>query len=426
MRIEFPYPNYHSIGAFEVPDANLAGVYAPRRATDLGITAPEDLLIKAALASPQNARPLRDLARREDRVLILFDDATRTTPIERLLTGVLDELNAASVPPARVTLLSAPGTHRAMSDHELRGKLGAHHDRFRVVQHRWLDSAELHDYGRTPDGVRVTANRLMTESDLVIGLGAIVPHRVKGFSGGAKIAFPGVSGREMMDANQWDASLRMAETVMGVAENPMRARMEAAARLVGLRYIVNAVQDRDGRLAGCFAGDLVAAHRAGCALAREVYRADLAARADIVVIDAHPADRDLWQSVKALYAGSLAVRRGGTLVVVAPNPEGVASNHPVLMKMGYRPHAEIIEKVAAGVDDLVGVAILADIAQIVDHADCVMVSPGVSRDDCARLGMRRAATADDALAMAFERQGSDARVAVLHHGGHILPVVREG
>ena len=187
MRVEFPYPNYHSIAPFEVPDTNLVGVYAPRRARELGVTATEDALIHDALACPHGARRLCEVARPYDRVLILFDDATRTTPIERLLTGVLDELRAASVPDAKVTLLSAPGTHREMNDEELRHKLGAHRDRFRVEQHRWLDDTNLRDYGRTTDGVRVTADRLLGESDLVIGLGAIVPHRVKGFSGGGHV-----------------------------------------------------------------------------------------------------------------------------------------------------------------------------------------------------------------------------------------------
>ena len=130
--------------------------------------------------------------------------------------------------------------------------------------------SNLHEFGHTRDGTRVTANRLLAESDFVLGLGSIVPHRIKGFSGGAKIAFPGVAGREMQERNQWEAAQHMSETVMGVAENPMRLRTEEAARLVGLRYIVNLVSDREKKIAGCFTGDPVAAHRAGCHLSREM------------------------------------------------------------------------------------------------------------------------------------------------------------
>jgi nickel-dependent lactate racemase len=255
-------------------------------------------------------------------------------------------------------------------------------------------------------------------------VGSIVPHRIKGFSGGAKIAFPGVAGREMMERNQWEASMHMSVTVMGVAENPMRLRMEEAARLAGLRYIVNVVYDVEGRIVGCFVGDAVAAHREGCRCAHDVYGAHLPTRADIVLVDSHSADRDFWQSAKGLYAGDVVVKTGGSLILVAPNPEGVASNHENVLEIGYRPHAELVRLVQqGGVKDLVGIAILADVAQIVDRADCIMVSPGVKPQEARRLGFRYASSATEAVDLALARQGQSASIAVLRYGGHVLPIV---
>jgi nickel-dependent lactate racemase len=202
--------------------------------------------------------------------------------------------------------------------------------------------------------------------------------------------------------------------------------MEEAARLVGLNYIANLVSDFEGKIVGCFVGDTVEAHRAGCKLSREINAVLLPGRASVVLADSHPADRDFWQSAKGFYSGTMAVRDGGSLIVVAPNPEGVADNHPNVLEIGYRPHAEIVRMVEAGeVEDVVGAAILTDVAQIVDRADCIMVSPGVTREETERLGFRYAATAQDALRMAFERQGDRATVAVLRHGGHILPLIAE-
>ena len=120
----------------------------------------------------------------------------------------------------------------------------------------------------------------------------------------------------------------------------------------------------------------------------------------------------------------MAVKDGGSMILVSPNPEGVASNHPILMKIGYRPSSEIVAMVQRGeVDDLVGVAILHDVCQIVDKTDCIMVSPGVKAQEAAKIGFRYAANATEALKMAFQKQGSGAKVAVLRYGGHVLPVV---
>jgi nickel-dependent lactate racemase len=147
-------------------------------------------------------------------------------------------------------------------------------------------------------------------------------------------------------------------------------------------------------------------------------------RADIVLIDSHSADRDFWQSAKGPYAATMAVKDGGSMILVSPNPEGVATNHKNLLEIGYRPHAEIVSMVQHGkVDDLVGVAILADVCQIVDKTDCIMVSPGVKPEEAKKIGFRYAKDTKEGLQMARERQGPKARVAVLRYGGHILPVV---
>jgi nickel-dependent lactate racemase len=420
LKIEFPYPGYEQIASVEVPDASLLGVYEPRA---IGEVDEEDVLARG-FDKPYGTPPLRDAVRATDRILILVEDGTRGTPVPRLLKRVVGELRSAGVLDTQIRLLTAQGTHRRMPAAELRYKLGEFFERFIVIQHDWLDQSRLHDFGSTSDGTRVTANRMLLESNFTIGLGSIVPHRIMGFSGGAKIAFPGVSGREVQERSQWEAAQRTSETVMGIAENPMRLRIEEAARLVGLRYIVNVVSDREKRIAGCFAGDLAAAHRAGCQLSRKLNAVMLPRRADIVLIDSHPADRDFWQSAKGVYAGTMAVRNGGTLIVVSPNPEGVADNHANVLEIGYRPYAEIVRMVEAGeVEDVVGAAVLADVAQVMDRTDCILVSPGVTREQTERLGFRYASTVQEALSMAFARQSHTAKVAVLRHGGRILPLI---
>lgn len=77
---------------------------------------------------------------------------------------------------------------------------------------------------------------------------------------------------------------------------------------------------------------------------------------------------------------------------------------------------------AGEVDDVVGAAVLADVAQVMDRTDCILVSPGVTREETERLGFRYAATTQEALKMALTLQGNAASVAVLRHGGRILPL----
>jgi nickel-dependent lactate racemase len=422
VKVDFPYPGYEKIQPADVPDANLMGIFGPH--SPRGVD--EKRVLDDGFAHPIGAPRLREVVKSADRVLLLIDDGTRETPTARVLPKIFEELHAAGVKDEQIEFLQAPGTHRPMKPDELKKKLGDAYGKYKVHEHHYLDEKSLHDFGHTRDGTRVTANKLLTEFDFVCGIGAILPHRVKGLSGGAKIAFPGVAGKEMMDRNQWEASMAMSETVMGIPENPMRLRMEEAAEMAGLKYIVNVVYgvDPNHTIVGCFVGDAVQAHRQGCKCSREVYAAHLPTRADIVLIDSHSADRDFWQSAKGPYAGTMAVKDGGSLILVSPNPEGVASNHKNLLEIGYKPHAQIVQMVQQGkVDDLVGVAILADVCQIVDKTDCIMVSPGVKPDEAKKIGFRYARDATEGVKMALEKQGQDASIAVIRFGGHVLPVV---
>jgi len=422
LKIDFPYPGYENIAAVEVPDNNLMGVFTPRQFPDVD----ERKVLEDGFARPIGAPRLREAVKKSDRVLIIIDDGTRETPTDRILPFVLAELHAARVPDAAIEFIQGVGTHRPMKPQELRKKLGQLDGKYKVHEHHYLDRSSLADFGKTRDGTPVTANKIVKEFDFVLGVGSILPHRVKGLSGGAKIMFPGISGPELMDRNQWEASMQMSETVMGVPENPMRLRMEEAARIAGLKYIVNVVYDvsRDHKIVGCFTGDVVKAHREGCLCSREVYAVHMPTRCQILIIDSHSADRDFWQSAKGPYAGTMAVRDGGSLILVSPNPEGVASNHKNLLEIGYRPQAEIVKIAQSGkAKDLVGLAILSDVCQIVDKTDCIMVSPGIKLDEAKKIGFRYAKNAQEALSMAFEKQGKDASVAVLRFGGHVLPVV---
>jgi nickel-dependent lactate racemase len=420
MKVEFPYPGYEQIAPAEVPDQNLIGVFRPR---PLDHASEQDVLSNG-FAQPTGAPRLREAVKPTDRVLIIIDDFTRGTPAYKILPFVFDELHAAGVTDDRIEFIEGVGTHRPMKPEEQQQKLGPFFGKYKIHPHHWLNRDELVDLGTTSDGTRVTVNKVVRDFNFIMGIGSIVPHRVKGTSGGAKIMFPGISGPEMMERNQWEASMHMSETVMGVPENPMRLRMEEAARIAGLKYVVTIVSDVRKQIVGCFIGDPVAAHRQGTLCSRESWAIHMPTRCDILIVDAHAADRDFWQSAKGAYCGTMCVKDGGTMILVAPNPEGVASNHPNVMEIGYKPPAEIVEMVQKGqVKDLVGVAILHDVCQIVAKTDCIMVSPGVTPGEAHKLGFRYAHSVQEALEMALERQGRQARITVLHHGGEALPLV---
>jgi nickel-dependent lactate racemase len=115
------------------------------------------------------------------------------------------------------------------------------------------------------------------------------------------------------------------------SENEIRADMEEIARAARLDFVVNGVINSRRELAGLFAGDMIAAHRAAVDFARQVYATALPPLADVVVFNAYPKDTNLLQSVNAFYVCGFDVwsvlKPDGSGVLAAACSDGAGINY---------------------------------------------------------------------------------------------------
>jgi nickel-dependent lactate racemase len=339
-----------------------------------------------------------------------------------------------------MSFLTAPGTHRVMTEREIEDKLGAETARrFKIYQHDASAAEDIADLGvvdleagngesRIPVRIPVHVNRRALSADLLIGLGSIVPHSDAGFSGGAKILQPGVCGFVTTSATHAAAGLCPDIPLGRVDGNPCREGIEAVARKVGLSFILNVVQNHAGEPAGVFAGDCVKAHRAGVELSRASFSVDVPRLADIVVVSSSPADMDYWQANKALSCAYFAVKEGGTIIFAAPCYEGLAHNHPRFREWLALPLVETLKRLrAADPEDAESDAVSAVLAicncRVRDKARIVFVGEGLTEEDLRALQYERRATVQEALDEALRRK-PDASVGILPKGGISLPAVR--
>jgi nickel-dependent lactate racemase len=386
--------------------------------------------LRARLEAPTGTPPLRDLAAGRERVVVLVEDATRVTPVARILPVLLDALNEAGVGDERIEILTAPGTHRVMTDAEILAKVGEEAlGRVRVSQHDFNDAGQLVDLGEITAGdytIPVEVNRTAVEADLLIGLGNIIPHCGAGFSGGAKIVQPGVCGFATTAATHVTATV-LPEIPLGDVDTPCRRGMEEVARTVGLAFIVNVVQDPHHRVVEIVAGDCVEAHRAGVEVSRRAWGVPVPEPADIVIVSSYPADIDWWQGEKGVIAGYFAVKEGGVIVFATPCPEGLEHNHPKLREwlgVTFEGGLELVR--AADPSDRAADLIAADLgvdnAKIREKATVLLVSDGLADDDVALLGYQRHPDLQAAVDRALEL-APGGTIGVLPYGGDCLPIV---
>ncbi|MEW6333706.1 MAG: nickel-dependent lactate racemase [Thermodesulfobacteriota bacterium] len=407
--------------AIAIPERNLIGVYAPREVAPVADVREE---VRRALVEPIGAAPLRTCLRGSKKAVLIADDNTRQTPADLIIPALLAECNAAGLPDSAITVVIALGTHRPMTDHEIRIKFGAEAvRRVAIRNHPWKDPSALVDLGPTETGERILINREVAEADFTIGVGSIVPHHIPGFAGGSKIIQPGVSGPEAT-AYTHLLAVRAPRSYLGVADNPVRDAMDRMARKAGMHLILNTVLNREGRVVRAFFGDVVEAFRAGIETARGVYEIPIPEAADIVLASSHPCDLDFWQAHKALYPSDLAVKAGGIVILLTPCREGVSSMHDDILQWAGCSAGQIRDGVAkGGIRDRVAAALAIAWAQVRQREEVWIVSDGIRPGDASRLGFRHFPRVREALDAALAQKGSGARVTVLTQAPDMLPRV---
>ena len=388
-----------------VPDDSILGVVDLNKV----IGAPDQTLeIQSALDNPVGHDRIEALRAKGKKTVIVVDDYTRPTPVHKILPLLLDRLNYAGIEDHDIDVLVALGTHRPMSDSELREKIGeAPLGRVSVTNHYWRKKDMLVDMGKTPSGVPLSVNRTFLNASIRIGVGEIAPHCLAGWTGGAKIVQPGVCGAETTDYTHWLSARFDVRDLLGIAENPVRLEIENVVKSIGLDFIVNVVQNRKKEIVKVVAGDFVKAHRQGVEEAKKIYRAYIPCKADIVVSDSNPSTYgiDLWQASKAISASFLAVKPGGTIILLTPCREGVSSEHPELAEFGHRPYEEVKKLVENGVmNDLNAAAASAHMGQIFDNkVKVALYSEGIPKEDTERLGFEYVDHPQDAVDCALRK-----------------------
>ena len=418
--VEFPY---RSVGPLEIPQALATGVFD---LPDVPGDGPGAEVVRRALADPTGSQRLSDLAKGKKKVLIVSDDIHRPTPVHEFVAEILDELHKAGVKDGSIEFMMGLGTHRAMTRDEMAQKLGpAIVDRFAVHNHQWDDKDALDYLGDTEQGAPVWINKKVSQADLVKGLGAIMPIEVCGFTGGGKILVPGVCGEATNSEMHWTRVDVPHHEILGKADNPIRRSIDQLAREAGLDFIVNVIMNAQQEIVAAVAGDMVAAHRTGCAQASDVYGVEFDREYDIVIADGHPFDIEFWQVNKAVDTAGLVVKKGGVVIIVSPCYEGFSQTHDEMLKFGYVSIDKIKELVNSGkiAHKVVGVHMIQVSSVAVEKARVILVSSGISRDQAQQAGLMWAPTPQRAFEKALVEVGDNPSVAVLKNAARMLPIM---
>ena len=290
--------------------------------------------VAEALAAPLEAPRLRELARGARSVVITISDSSRPCPSEPVLAALLDELAAAGVADACVTVAIGCGLHATTGPEERERLAGPSiARRVRVVDAQGIET-ETADLGETSLGAPARIARVVADADLAITVGVVEPHLYAGFSGGVKGVSIGCAGRETIAWTHRPAFIsEPGVSVANLPGNPFQATLREIAARTPLRWGVNLVMGSGeagggGQAAAAVrAGDPAAVQEALAAWAAPAWLRAAPERYDVVVAGVHaPKSDGLYQASRAAtylgLAARPAVAEGGLILLTADLPLG--------------------------------------------------------------------------------------------------------
>jgi nickel-dependent lactate racemase len=208
--------------------------------------------------------------------------------------------------------------------------------------------------------------------------------------------------------------------------NPIWEEVMEVARCVGGVFLVNVTLNKHKELTGVFAGDLDAAHAAGCAFVQQTAMAAVPQAFDIVITtnSGYPLDLNLYQAVKGMSAAAKVVKPGGAIICAAECWDGIPEHglYGQLLREADSPRRLLDRIMTPGFlqQDQWQAQIQ---AQIQLKADVYLYSDYLSDDQIRESLLLPCRSIETTVAELRRRYGAGASICVLPEGPQTIPYV---
>ncbi|MFW9939840.1 MAG: nickel-dependent lactate racemase [Candidatus Thorarchaeota archaeon] len=389
--------------------------------------------IRETIKNPLECEPLYKIIKSKktlNRICIVVSDSTRPVPSHIILGALIKELNEYGIQDNQISILIATGLHRTSREDELVRILGENlRSRLKIIDHVASDKDSLKYLGKTREDSPIYINKYFYESDVKILTGYVEPHFFFGFSGGRKALIPGIAGEETIQANHSAKNIDSPHSRFGIYKNNLMHKMAIEIlNLVGVDFAINTCINEKHEIVEVLAGDVEKIHEELVKYQLKHIFEKIDEPYDIVICGngGYPLDLNLYQAVKSMAIGEMAVKKGGTIISVNECIDGIGIGQDKFKQLifsGMEPndiYKKILNKKIV-VPEQWEIQVL---ARILMKSEIFVVSK-LKENELGNIGLKYGESVEDVIKLSLRKYGDNASILILPNGPQILPLLKE-
>ncbi|MBM4432473.1 MAG: DUF2088 domain-containing protein [Chloroflexi bacterium] len=406
----------------DIPEKNLLKVYALKE------PAPVADVVKAvekAIESPIKGKKFSELIGKGKKVVFVTENQFRAAPAEKILPSLVAKAQQMG---AQVSVVVANAKVPALSPEEIRKRVGAEVvDKGIPVVCNEAKKPERYIYiGNTSAGTPLWILKEIANADAVITI-STTQATLWGY-GGSGMVLPGVSANETIETNH--VMMLAPDCKPGNNNCRMQQDKYECLKMAGIDMGINMIVSNKGEVVYVNAGDPVASHKTAVEFYDKIYKFDIRGKekADIVITGTSaPTDHLFFHTCWAII-NCLPLSKEGASIIQTTQCPGYGSWPGFalmdLMKDFMPPSKENSEKALRAFftrEKEVWAGCIwypLYLAMITRKIKIVTLEKNIN--DARAVGVDVTTSLPDALKEAMERQGANAKVAVVPYGRYTV------
>lgn len=277
------------------------------------------------------------------------------------------------------------------------------------------------ELGKTTAGTSVELDPDFAACDVKINVGLVMPHFASGFTGGPEAVLPGSSSIHSISKNR-SLLTKGFPASWSAPDNQVLSDSLEAVKLAGPFYNLCFMPDGVGGVTSAFAGELESVFREAVSRYRGMHSPKIERKLDIVIVSAGSLlGSDLYHAIRVVSNVLGAVKREGTIILVAECPRGVGDSNFLEYARKFPERKELSTELRYRFK--IGGHLNLLLQDMLEKCRIQLVSilPELFVRDT--FGLKPSQTASEAVQKAIRVEGKESKILIVPRGDFTVPVM---